>query len=170
VLRVLGRDGYPGLTVEAVAAEAGVSKQTIYRWWTSRAEIVLEATTDAARAQVPLPDTGVLGRDVEAFLSATYQVTSFPVYVEALRALAAEAQREPAFRVVFQQFTRARRDQLRVLLERGRDRGELAPDAPLDVLVDLAFGIIWYRLLVGHAEGGEVLAGQVTRRLVAPLR
>jgi AcrR family transcriptional regulator len=71
-LRLLTTEGYGALTVAAIAREAGVGKQTIYRWWRGRADIVLEAATELARTLVPEPDTGTLQGDLDAFLSATY--------------------------------------------------------------------------------------------------
>lgn len=64
-------------------------------------------------------------------------------------------------------FTAVRRAALRALLERGRDAGELAQDADLDMLVDMAYGVLYYRLLVGHApldeNAARSLAAELTR-------
>jgi len=60
-----------------------------------------------------------------------------------------------------------RRAALRALLERGRDAGELAPDADLDMLVDMAYGVLYYRLLVRHEpldeKAARSLATELTR-------
>jgi hypothetical protein len=64
-------------------------------------------------------------------------------------------------------FTAVRRAALRALLERGRGAGELAADADLDMLVDMAYGVLYYRLLVGHApldeQAARSLAAELTR-------
>lgn len=68
---------------------------------------------------------------------------------------------------VLAEFTAQRRAALPAVLERGRDRGELDPDADLDMLVDMAYGVLWYRLLVGHAPLDDDTARRLAGRLIA---
>ncbi|MEU1302146.1 TetR/AcrR family transcriptional regulator [Streptomyces shenzhenensis] len=90
--------GYPKTTVEAIAARAGVGKQTIYRWWPAKADVLLEAFLDlagqAARelGQEPyaIPDTGDLAADLRAVLRATVDELLDPRFEAPSRALAAE--------------------------------------------------------------------------------
>ena len=85
-LALIGEVGYQKTTIEGIAARAGVGKQTIYRWWSSKAEVLLEAfidlsaqAADAAtrpevigeRAEYEIPDTGDLEADLKAVLRAT---------------------------------------------------------------------------------------------------
>ncbi len=65
-------------------------------------------------------------------------------------------------------FTAARRAALRALLERGRDAGDLAADADLDMLTDMAYGVLYYRLLVGHAPLDEQAARSLAAELTRP--
>ncbi|MEU1459112.1 TetR/AcrR family transcriptional regulator [Streptomyces sp. NPDC005706] len=97
-LALVGETGYRRTTVEGIAARAGVGKQTIYRWWTSKADVLLEAFLDlgeqAARAagQQPytLPDTGDLAADLKTVLRATVDELLDPRFETPARALAAE--------------------------------------------------------------------------------
>ncbi|MEW2508629.1 TetR/AcrR family transcriptional regulator [Streptomyces sp. NPDC046870] len=97
-LALVGEVGYPRTTVEAIAARAGVGKQTIYRWWSSKADVLLEAFLDlagqAARASGQdvdaLPDTGDLAADLKAVLRATVDELFDPRFEAPARALAAE--------------------------------------------------------------------------------
>ncbi|MGW5968982.1 TetR/AcrR family transcriptional regulator [Streptomyces sp. NPDC055186] len=95
--------GYPKTTIEGIAARAGVGKQTIYRWWPSKADVLLEAFLDlgeqAARAagQEPgsgekygIPDTGDLAADLKLVLRATVDELRDPAFEAPSRALAAE--------------------------------------------------------------------------------
>jgi AcrR family transcriptional regulator len=138
-------------TIEAIAQRAGVGKQTIYRWWPSKGAIVLEALTERARVVVPLPDTGTLRGDFEEFLVATFRGVRDPATAAVLRTLMSEAQRDDQAAELVREFTSRRRSELRGLLTRGRDRGELPADADIDLAVDLAFGLLWYRVLLGRA-------------------
>jgi AcrR family transcriptional regulator len=97
-LGLVGEIGYPKTTVEGIAARAGVGKQTIYRWWPSKAAVLLEAFLDmadqAAEAAGPggyeIPDTGDLEADLRTVLRATVDEMNTPAYDAPARALAAE--------------------------------------------------------------------------------
>ncbi|MFG2745043.1 TetR/AcrR family transcriptional regulator [Streptomyces chartreusis] len=90
--------GYPRTTIEGIAARAGVGKQTIYRWWSSKAEVLMEAFLDlgeeAARAAgdepYVIPDTGDLAADLKGVLRATIDQMTDPRFAAPARALAAE--------------------------------------------------------------------------------
>ncbi len=90
--------GYPRTTIEGIAARAGVGKQTIYRWWGSKADVLLEAFLDlgeqAARAaghlSYAIPDTGDLAADLKQVLRATVDELRDPAFEAPSRALAAE--------------------------------------------------------------------------------
>ncbi|MGW0738129.1 TetR/AcrR family transcriptional regulator [Streptomyces sp. NPDC002851] len=102
-LTLVGEVGYPKTTIEAIASRAGVGKQTIYRWWSSKAEVLFEAFLDLAdqaaeEAGAPegaeewngLPDTGDLAGDLKFVLRATVDELLSPKYDAPARALAAE--------------------------------------------------------------------------------
>ncbi|MCX4991317.1 MULTISPECIES: TetR/AcrR family transcriptional regulator [unclassified Streptomyces] len=97
-LALVGEAGYPRTTIEGIAARAGVGKQTIYRWWSSKADVLLDAFMDlgeqAARAagQEPyeIPDTGDLAADLKLVLRATVDELLDPAFEVPSRALAAE--------------------------------------------------------------------------------
>ena len=153
------------MTVDGIAARAGVGKQTIYRWWPAKADVVLEAILERAAELVALPDEGSLHADLVSFLGATFrQRDQRPVLV----GLMAQAVLDPVFGAKFrEQFLFGRRAVLRSLLERAVVRGEIAADVDLELLIDVVYGVIWYRLLVDHIPldeaGGRALADLVTR-------
>lgn len=93
--------GYPKTTIEGIASRAGVGKQTIYRWWSSKADVLLEAFLDlseqaaeAARTEgqtsYGIPDTGDLAADLKNVLRATVDELRDPAFEAPSRALAAE--------------------------------------------------------------------------------
>ncbi|MFF8968263.1 TetR/AcrR family transcriptional regulator [Streptomyces sp. NPDC014995] len=97
-LALVAEAGYPRTTIEGIAARAGVGKQTIYRWWGSKADVLLEAFLDLgeqaaeAAGQEPyaIPDTGDLAADLKAVLRATVDELLDPRFEAPSRALAAE--------------------------------------------------------------------------------
>jgi AcrR family transcriptional regulator len=164
--------GAGGLTIEAIAAEAGVGRQTIYRWWPSKGAVLADALARYARVAVPERDTGSFAGDLAAFLIDSFAGLAGRGYADRLRQIVAAAQDDEHVARVLSEFTAVRRAALRALLERGREAGELAPDADLDMLVDMAYGVLYYRLLVGHAPLDEAaarsLAAELTRSGAAP--
>ncbi|MFD7262303.1 TetR/AcrR family transcriptional regulator [Streptomyces sp. NPDC059874] len=142
--------GYQAVTIERIAARADVAKSTIYRWWKSKAVLVMDAYRTAVEQRMPEPDTGSLAGDLTAFATALYGVSEHPLRVRTLRGLMAEAQLDPAFAEPFGEWVQSRRAVVLALLALGVQRGELPPTTDLDAATDHLFGLFWYRLLVGH--------------------
>ncbi|WP_172294515.1 TetR/AcrR family transcriptional regulator [Pseudoruegeria sp. HB172150] len=145
VRRRLLADGYQRLTMEAVAEEAGVSKATIYRWWTTKGELVLEAA-EAEISIGPVPETGDPRSDVEATIDQVIDTFSRPL----------------ASIVIFAAITTGGDDP--VMARSFRDRyvhpwrasgaaalGRALPDggeSGVQFLLDVIFGTVFQRLLV----------------------
>jgi AcrR family transcriptional regulator len=165
--RLLSKPGTEGLTIDAIAAEAGVGRQTIYRWWPTKGAVIADALARHARAIVPDRDTGSFAGDLEAFLVDTFAGLEDERLAGRLRQIVAAAQQDEHVAQVLADFTAVRRAALRAILERGRQAGELAPDADVDMLVDMVYGVLYYRLLTGHApldeKAARSLAFELTR-------
>jgi AcrR family transcriptional regulator len=105
--------GYAGLTIEGIAAQSGAGKQTIYRWWPSKADVLLEALATKADLHIPVPDEGTYETDLRRFLADSFELGRQPQVVDLLRALMAEAQINAEFGERFRAtFLRHRRDAL----------------------------------------------------------
>jgi AcrR family transcriptional regulator len=149
-LAVLERRGLAAASIEAIAAEAGVGKQTIYRWWPTRGAIFLEALRTHAELETRQIDTGVLLLDLQQFLAATFSLLKGR-YGPVVAALMAEAQLNREFHDLFRlELIDKRRESLRVLFEHARRRGEITSEADVDAIIDMVFGAMWYRLLIRH--------------------
>lgn len=157
--------GIGGVTIDAIAEAAGVGRQTIYRWWPSKGALAADAMARGAQLIVPVRDTGSLPADLTRFLADSFAGLGDPGVAGVLRQLAAAAQQDQHVARVLADFTAQRRAALRAVLERARATGELSATADLDMLVDMAYGVLWYRLLVGHAP----LDDDAARRLAASL-
>ncbi|MET9287134.1 TetR/AcrR family transcriptional regulator [Nocardia beijingensis] len=170
-LELCERDGYQDLTIKAIADAAGAGRQTVYRWWPDKASVLMEALAGLAEdpaLRVPAESTDVLA-EVEGLLTVTYELTR-KLTGQALVGLMADAQRDPALSERLQSTVIGpRRAALRTLLRRGVDSGEFAGAVPLDLVVDFAFGAMWYRLLSRHAPVDGALAREVTAGIAAML-
>jgi AcrR family transcriptional regulator len=164
----LQEHGYAALTIEGIAARAGAGKQTIYRWWPSKADVVLDAMLDLAAARITVPDEGSLPADLSAFLSATFrQRGQRPVLI----GLMAEALLDPVFAAAFRdRFLFSRRDALREILDRAVTRGEIAPDVDPELLIDIVYGVLWYRLMLEHAPLNDTAGEQLAELIVRAVR
>src|SRR6185437_9666123 len=166
--RLLSDPGSEAVTIDAIAAEAGVGRQTIYRWWPSKGAVVADALVRHARVVVPERDTGSFTGDLTAFFIDSFAGLENEGYADRLRQIVTEAQHDEHVARVLADFTAVRRAALRALLEQGRDTGELAADADLDMLVDMAYGVLYYRLLIGHAPLDEKAARTLAAELARP--
>jgi AcrR family transcriptional regulator len=165
--------GYQALTMKGIAETAGVGRQTVYRWWPAKQDVLIDALRDLAlrRAEGLDPRTGDTLRDVRTLLEATFALTT-ALTGNALIGLMAEAQHDPALSHRLQATVIGpRRQALRALLAQGVADGSLSEaTASLDLAVDFAFGTMWYRLISRHAPVDTGLAEQITAALAALLR
>jgi AcrR family transcriptional regulator len=173
-IALLQQVGYEGFTIERLARDAEVGKQTIYRWWPSKAAVLAEALGARARHTIPLPDTGELAADLREFFETSFQQSEDPNVIKELKSMMAASIENPEAARPFHDFLAGRRATLRTLLERGVDRAEVSPDADLDFLTDLAYGLLWYRGLIGHRplddEAARKLAGALVAAAADPQR
>jgi AcrR family transcriptional regulator len=145
-LELASEHGPQGLRMDAIAKRAGVSKETLYRWWRSKAEVLLEALAERGAETIAVPDRGSLLTDMRAFMRATASSADAPT-LRILRALAAEAAADPEFAALARErFLERRRAALGEILGRAVNRGELSK-AEAAAALDLVFGSLWYRLI-----------------------
>jgi AcrR family transcriptional regulator len=168
-IELVGEVGYAGLTIEGIAARSGAGKQTIYRWWPSKADVLLDALATKADLHVPIPDEGSYAADLRAFLTASFRLGRDQRVVDTLRALMAQAQLDEGFRTRFRSaFLQRRRDALGIILGNARARGDLPPVPSPDTAADLVFGVIWYRVLTTSQPVDERLIDELVITLAEP--
>ncbi|OLT28726.1 TetR family transcriptional regulator [Nocardiopsis sp. CNR-923] len=145
--------GYAKLTMDAIAARAKVGKQTIYRWWPSKAVVVLDVFE--RMTGVPgsaLPDTGDLAADLRTVLHATVDEFASPETDRVARAFTAEIQHDPELAAtVAERLTRPNDEALRERLRAARAAGQLDPDLDLDIALELVTAPITRRWLMRTA-------------------
>lgn len=149
-------------TIEGIAARAGVSKQTIYRWWPTKGDILLESLAEQAEARISTSDQGSYVQDLRHFLNETFKVIRPQGVRSALRSLMAEAQQNPELLLRFQkEFLDRRRAALAQIVSRAEIRGDRPPELPGELVGDIVFGVIWYRMLATE----RLLGGADAQRL-----
>jgi len=160
--------GYAAVSIEKIAQRAGVGKQTIYRWWPSKGDVLLEALARKADMHITLPDEGSWAADLRRMLEDSFALARTPELGELLRALMVEAQLGPAFGARFRaDFLERRRAALATLAERARRRGDLPATLTAAFAADVVFGVLWYRLLAVPQPFDQELTDQLVGLLTA---
>lgn len=161
--------GFARLSMEGIAARAGVSKATIYRWWPSKGAVAMEAFLGAVSPRIAFPDTGSAERDITTqmvTLSEIYRGLTGRVVCE-LIALG-QSDRETLSSFV-EGYLTPRRTAAKEVLRRGIERGEIRPDIDLDLLVDALYGPIFHRMLVRHRPLEEGYVRHLARLVFSSL-
>jgi AcrR family transcriptional regulator len=144
--------GYAKLSIEGIAARAGVGKQTIYRWWPSKGAVLFDAflmlSEQPDGGEAALPDSGDLEADLKTVLRATIEELNDPRYDEPMRALNTEITHDPALAALYVERLDAPMKELKKQRLRSAQRaGQLAENLDLDVAVDLLWGPLLNRWL-----------------------
>ncbi|WP_052849775.1 TetR/AcrR family transcriptional regulator [Streptomyces avicenniae] len=149
---LVGEVGYTKLSIEGIAARAGVGKQTIYRWWPSKGAVLFDAflmlSEDAEAQSAELPDTGDLEADLKQVLRATVTELNDPAYDEPMRALTTEIAHDPELSAAYTERLGEPMKELKKRRLRSAQRaGQLTETADLDLVVDIIWGPVTNRWL-----------------------
>ncbi|GIJ75871.1 DNA-binding transcriptional regulator, AcrR family [Micromonospora phaseoli] len=164
--------GYPRLSIEAIAARAGVGKQTIYRWWRSKGAVVFDAFLALSEGAdgVVLPDTGDIEADLKEVLRATVAEFADPVFEAPIRALNMEVAGDPELAAQYRERLAAPVDEAKKERLRSAQRaGQIRADADLDLALELLYAPLYQRWLLRSApltpEYADALVEHVLRAL-----
>lgn len=140
--------GFEGLSVDEVAARAGVSKATIYRRYASKVDLVVEAAGCLAGLELAFPDTGNLRADLSGFGRALIKGLRTSLAGRVLPVMVTERRRYPELDAAYRRFMADRKARTRQMLERGIERGELPSDTDVAVMSSMLVGPIFHRFLI----------------------
>jgi AcrR family transcriptional regulator len=141
--------GYQSMSIEAIAAAAGVGKQTIYRWWPSKGAVVLDMWSDQVQLQGEFPDTGDVAADLKTQLRGIVQLANDPYLGPSMRSLIGAAQHDPALlEELLDRIVRPRIDACKRRLRKAQEEGQLRQDLDLDLAVDMIYGGFYHRLFL----------------------
>ncbi|WP_256751734.1 TetR/AcrR family transcriptional regulator [Mesorhizobium sp. Mes31] len=167
---VLVEAGYAGFSIEAVARRARAGKPTIYRWWPSKAALLLEVYQRQKR--VDIPDTGRLEEDLVGFLKNLFSHWRETSSGSVFRSLIAEAQSDEIAAAALADYARGRRAHTGQMVERAKARGEIADDVDSALVADLIASFAWTHLLTNRLDEDEATMRKavhyVIRGIAAP--
>jgi AcrR family transcriptional regulator len=146
--QLLGSKGYAKMTIESVAARAGVGKATIYRWWSSKGALALDVLMEMLDLG-PAPDTGTTRGDLVAIVNGTNTGLAHPTAAAIIPGLATDLRHDPELAASFRdRFVHPRRDSVAQAIDRGVQRGDLPAHTDRDLLIDLLNSPVFYRVLI----------------------
>ncbi|AKJ15643.1 TetR family transcriptional regulator [Streptomyces incarnatus] len=141
--------GYAKLSIEAVANRAGVGKHTVYRRWSSRGLLFLDAVLSLNTEGLSHSNTGDVVADLRETMIKAVDVLGRPPWGPLYQALIGEAQHDPEVAAALnQRFIEPQTADTLARLKAAKDQGELAPDFDLDLAFDMLSGPLYYRLLI----------------------
>lgn len=134
--------------MEEIAKRAGVGKQTIYRWWPSKAVVLLDALNERRGSSIAFPDTGDIVADLRTQMTAVVQLF-LGREILPYRGLIAAAQDDPAVaETILERTLRPAIKAARDRLVRGQEQGQVRADADPDDVIELLYAPLYYRLLL----------------------
>jgi AcrR family transcriptional regulator len=166
-LTVLADAGYDRLTMDAVAAEAKASKATLYRRWSSKPELVVDAVCSRKRAP-EIPDTGTLRGDLIAAycgLGDLGDARAMGVLSAVVTAMARDEEFAQTYR---RDFIGPKQSAMRTVLERAAARGEISDDVDLDLIAPALPGIVLHRVFLLGDEATPELVARVVDQIILP--
>ena len=142
--------GFAGVTIEGIAARARVAKQTIYRWWPSKVEVLLDTLIDDASRRLAVEDAGGAVDSTSRYLHRLARFLTKEPAGKVLLALLGEAQHDADMaRIFHERYLDPQRQAERAMLKRGVTSGELSAALDVDAALDALCGPIFYRALTG---------------------
>jgi len=161
---LLANVGYNRLTIERVASQAGVGKATVYRWWPSKARLVLEAVAERYEFE-PMVQSGDLRTEVRELVRHAIEFMVKTPFGHALPQLAADLADDPDARSLLIKWLGPSRAAHLAVLYGAAGRADLPHDVDADLVLDVIAGTVLYRNMLGH-EIDERLVDQLTSLIV----
>ncbi|MCP4384312.1 MAG: TetR/AcrR family transcriptional regulator [Hyphomicrobiales bacterium] len=158
---LLGTVGYSRLTIEGIAAKAGCGKTTIYRWWPTKGDLVLEAVGSDIEIGV-VPNTGSTAGDLQVAIEQLMTTFSKRLAGIVIFAAIATAADDPTMAAAFRdRYVYPWRVSAAEAIARGIERGDLPPDTDVQFLLDVIVGTVFQRTLVLREPMTEGLVEQI---------
>ena len=151
-LELLSEVGFEAMSIEVIAARAGVGKTTIYRRYSSKDELVADAI-ESIREEVLIPDTGNLWSDIDVLIENAAQITLTPLGRQTVAMIIGSASSNPGFaQIYWEKYLQPRRKSFAVIIERAKTRNEIPTDLDSDLVFDTMSGIMLYALIFPPIE------------------
>jgi AcrR family transcriptional regulator len=162
--------GMAAATMEAIAARAGVSKATIYKWWPSRGHVALDSFFTRTKPTMEVKAGATLMEALVGQVGALAGLLRDPATASLMRETVAVAQTDPDIGSALDaRWLRPRRAAVEKVLREAAERGEIRADVDFAAAIDQLFGPLYYRLLFRHEPLDDRLAETLVRQVLSGL-
>jgi AcrR family transcriptional regulator len=169
-LELCAEKAYGRVTVEAIAARAGVSKKTIYRWWPSKGAVMLEALSEMLADATPFVDTGDIEADLRTHVNGLVKLISTPPYGPLYAGILSEMHHDDGLaRSVREQLVGPRVDAAVGRLRHAQEQGQIPAGADLPLAVELLYGPVYYRLVLRKPAQDETAVAALVSHVLRSL-
>jgi AcrR family transcriptional regulator len=146
-LELLAEVGFDAMSIEAIAARAGVGKTTIYRRYVSKEELVADAI-ESVREEIVIPNTGNLRDDIDALIQNAAKITLSTLGRQTVAMIIGSASSNPQFaQIYWTKYLQPRRKTFAIVLDRAKARNEILTDLDSDLVFDTMSAIMLYALI-----------------------
>ncbi|HZR57845.1 MAG TPA: TetR/AcrR family transcriptional regulator [Terriglobales bacterium] len=147
-LELLRESGFADLSIESIAAHAGVGKATVYRWWPNKGGLVMDAFVSIAEQELSFPPTGPVEKAIREQMKRWSAIFGGPLG-RIIAAVIGAGQSEPEMLEAFQNYyVEPRRREARELLKQAMKNGEIRPNLNPNMILDILYGPLYFRLLI----------------------
>jgi AcrR family transcriptional regulator len=169
---LLDKSGYSTLTIEAIAAHAGVGKATIYRWWANKSFLVLDAFLMSTETHMYFLEKTSIRENFRQQLHTLANVLNGTLGRTMIALVAESGEDSELAKAFYTNYLNPRREDAKMILERAIAQGELQSTINIDVASDMLYGPIYFRILIYKkkvdAEFIDTLVNQVMEGICAP--
>jgi AcrR family transcriptional regulator len=168
-LKLVEKYGFHELCIEDIAANAGVSKATVYRWWPNKAELVLDAFLSVVEAELHFERGIPIRNSLRAQMIRLSRLFSGKVG-SVLSAVIGAGQSEPEMLATFRRrWIEPRRIEAKAILREAMDRGEIRSELSPDAILDVLYGAIYFRFLIGRDKLSDKFVDEVLNMVLPGL-
>jgi AcrR family transcriptional regulator len=163
--------GFPKLSIEAVAARAGVGKHTIYRRWPSKGALFFDALLPVNEQVTDFPNTGDIEADLRTQTYAAVDLLGRPPFGPLYQALLGEAQHDPSVAEAHnERFIAPQAEKLRARLELAQEQGQVSPEFDLDLAMAILSGPLHFQFLISQEPVTHSYVDRVISALFVGMR
>jgi len=151
-LELLQQTGFEALSIEGIAAHAGVGKATVYRWWPNKAAVVIDAFLTWVEPELHFPKAPTVREQIMLQMRRLTKLMRGQ-FGTVLAAMIGAGQSQPEMlEAIRTKWLEPRRKEARVIVQQAQERGEIRSDIPADTILDILYAPLYFRLLIGHAS------------------
>ncbi|MFD6511815.1 TetR/AcrR family transcriptional regulator [Rhodococcus sp. NPDC060176] len=166
----LSERGFAAMTIEDIATRSGVHKTTIYRRWSTLAQLVADTAVEVSATTVPIPDTGSIESDLRAMARSIVALVTSESGGALVAALFSDAVRTPEVATLKREFYSARYELADIVVRRAVERGEISEKVSAADLLAAVAAPIYYRLLVADLPVDQSVADRAAAGALAAAR